>query len=74
MVVIGGAVFAIVPNDDPVSQFMRELDPEHVELVRYDTMVEGRGGGRRETTCLWGLSLETAEMVFHGEAQWVCPD
>ena len=74
MVVINGVVLAIAPSDDRVVQFMREVDPSHVELLYYGTMVEGRGEGRRETTQLWGMSLETAEMVFGGEARWVYLD
>lgn len=70
MIIINGVVLAIVPKNDPVMRFMREYDPDHVEVLWYGTMYEVH----RTTTTLWGMSLESAEMTFKGTAEWVCPD
>lgn len=64
MVVINGVAMAIAPADDVVVKFMREDDPDYVELLWYGTMVEVH----RKTTMLWGMSLESAEMSFQGTA------
>lgn len=74
MIVIGAQVFAIVPKDDPVMLFMTEMDPDHVELVYFGTLVESH----QTTTCLWGISLDAACSVFAQPGdpapRWVCPD
>lgn len=70
MVVINGKVFAVVPVDDLVAAYMRELDPTHVELAHFDIMYEAH----RRTAAVWRTSLEQAEWMCRGIAQWVCPD
>ena len=70
MVFINGVTLAIAPNDDVVVRFMRQDDPDYVELLWYGPMKESKG----TTWTLWGMSLESAEMSFRGVAQWVCPD
>ncbi len=69
MIIIEKRVFAIAPDDDPVNKFMREFDPEHVELFFRDTMEEVHG----TTNTIWGIGLDAAERMF-GPAVWVCPD
>lgn len=69
MLIIGNKFFAIVPKDDPYTKWILEYDPDHVELIHVDTMVEGD----RITYGEWYIGLETAIDSYAGEVKWVCP-
>jgi len=66
MILINKQIFAIEPTNGPVTQFMRELDESHVELITHD-FLNGQFGE-------WGMSIRTAEWSYRGIAVWVCPD
>lgn len=67
MIVAGSQVFAIVPNDNPMTKFMREFDPDHVELMYVASEHPG------DTPIWWGIGIDCAESTY-GSVTWVCPD
>lgn len=69
MIVIGKQVFSIVPDNDPFVSYMREDEPDFVELIHYGHMYASNG----HTYGAWGITLETAESIY-GPVTWVCPD
>lgn len=63
MILIGNKVFAIEPGDSKIMQFMRELDPEHVEVYTRDVCKEVH----QERIEVFGFNLETAEWMYGGK-------
>lgn len=70
MVVISGKVFGIEPIESVVNRFMREFDPDYVELYSFGILKEYH----KTTAGIFGFSLECAEEMYKGTAVWVCPD
>ena len=74
MIIINKHIFAIAPNNDPVNIFMKEFDPDHIEVLTGDMMSTRNSSSYKQEWNIWGMSLETAEWAYRGQAQWVCPD
>ena len=53
---------------------MKEFDPDHIEVLTGDMMSTRNSSSYKQEWNIWGMSLETAEWAYRGQAQWVCPD
>lgn len=89
MILIGDKLFFIIDKDDACARAMRDADSQHIELEYFDIKtviytkkfpdfnkysLEEKLNCRESKAGRWRISLESAEVLFNGKGQWICPD